>query len=316
MAVMMPNATAKNLVISGIRPRAHATTSPVQRGRTPPWFASDVAQCRRGSVQLPDYRRHCFGRHPLALDVGWVFGFEVGNSFVGLGHFFAGIGDLHAGQLHGGPALHPQSNASTPLRAAEVVSSIAWASWPGIPSRLDGHRVNNKPNPTMTISSSSTTRKRCRRSLCAIAAPVSRDVCRPDGRGYLATVVRRQPPSGQRHEPWPDLVHRPLVRIAGRHLTIRIGHGSPCAIDVAVEFLEFRIQLDGLELFLPIRRGRLQRHVKCRLGGGFFIRNRFAGGGALLLDGIGDGDIVWKLFAVLHDGGIPQAWSQKTAATS
>lgn len=73
-----------------------------------------------------------------------------------------------------------------------------------------------------------------------------------------------------------------------------------------------RIQLDGLELFLPIGRRGLQRDVTGRFGGGLFIEHRLDGC-ALLLVGISDGDVVGKIFAVLHGVGIPRALSLKPA---
>jgi len=109
---------------------------------------------------------------------------------------------------------------------------------------------------------------RCRPSPCAIAAPVS------------APSVRDPRPRASRHEAGAS----PFTRRWG----------------IAVEFLEFRIQIDSFELFLPVRLGHLEGHLLGRLGGRLFVGNRFTGR-AVLLDGIGDGDIVGKLFAVLHD---------------
>jgi hypothetical protein len=55
-----------------------------------------------------------------------------------------------------------------------------------------------------------------------------------------------------------------------------------------VEIVEFRIQLDRLELFLPVRRCCLQRHVVGRFDRGLYIERRLDGR-SLLLDGVDDG---------------------------
>jgi hypothetical protein len=47
-----------------------------------------------------------------------------------------------------------------------------------------------------------------------------------------------------------------------------------CLEVVAVKFVELRIQLDHLELFLSVRRCCRQRHTVGRLGGGLLVGHR------------------------------------------
>ena len=69
----------------------------------------------------------------------------------------------------------------------------------------------------------------------------------------------------------------------------------------AVELVELRIQLDRRELFLPIGRWCLKRRLVGRFGRGLLIGHRLDGR-SVLLDGVGDGDVVGKFLAVLHAG--------------
>jgi hypothetical protein len=111
---------------------------------------------------------------PLVLS-----GLQIGNSLVGLGNFITRIGDLHAGQLHHRALLHPevQRQHAAASRRGRLLHGLR--ELPGIPSRLDGQRVNRRPNPAIASTSRNAARKRCRPSPCAIAAPVSREGSRP-----------------------------------------------------------------------------------------------------------------------------------------
>jgi len=62
--------------------------------------------------------------------------------------------------------------------------------------------------------------------------------------------------------------------------------------------VELRIQFDRLELFLPIGLRRLERHIVGRVGGGLLVGHRVDG--SLLLDGVGDGNVVGNFLAVVH----------------
>jgi hypothetical protein len=66
-----------------------------------------------------------------------------------------------------------------------------------------------------------------------------------------------------------------------------------------VDLVVIRIQLDRFQLFLPVSRRRLERHVIRRFGGRLLVGHRLVGS-SLLLDGVGDRDVVGKCFAVLH----------------
>ena len=70
--------------------------------------------------------------------------------------------------------------------------------------------------------------------------------------------------------------------------------------------VELRIQFDRLELFLPIGLRRLERHIVGRVGGGLLVGHRVDG--SLLLDGVGDGNVVGNFLAVVHgDRNTPRA---------
>ena len=70
--------------------------------------------------------------------------------------------------------------------------------------------------------------------------------------------------------------------------------------------VELRIQFDRLELFLPIGLRRLERHIVGRVSGGLLVGHRVDG--SLLLDGVGDGDVVGNFLAVVHgDRNTPRA---------
>ena len=62
--------------------------------------------------------------------------------------------------------------------------------------------------------------------------------------------------------------------------------------------VELRVQFDRLELFLPIGLRRLERHIVGRVGGGLLVGHRVDG--SLLLDGVGDGNVVGNFLAVVH----------------
>ena len=69
----------------------------------------------------------------------------------------------------------------------------------------------------------------------------------------------------------------------------------------AVKLVEFLIQLDRRELLLPIGRWCLKRQLVGRFGRGLLIEHRLDER-SVLLDGVGDGDVVGKFLAVLHAG--------------
>jgi len=97
-------------------------------------------------------------------------------------------------------------------------------------------------------------------------------------------------------------------------IRVRDRHCALCLEVVAAELVELRIQLDRLELFLPVRRCCLPRTpsggstevstYECRLDGR-----------SLLLDGVGDGYVVGKFLAVLHLGRNTPATVAETVAT-